>query len=321
MTILARSASGKDDKDSFTLYARITLSYLALALLLRFTTFGNPILFPDEQFYLLTGSRMLHGALPYVDLWDRKPFGLFVLFSQFARIGDGLLAYQIAALIAVVTTSVLLYALARLIGGRPGAWIAGLAYPAFLTAFMCYGGQSEVFYNLPVAGAALIIANTIQRQSRQGLLTAGIVAMGLIGVALQIKTSTVFTGMAFGLVLMVMAHREYKSVGAVLGFGAIWALVALLPTIASTLYFVSIGDFGEYYYANVASNFGRHFAEGSWLTSTAKTVLTIIVLPVAIVFAIRQDIDFSINAKRQLVLFYGVWLISALSGFFFLGPY
>jgi hypothetical protein len=50
---------------------------LAFALLMRGQTFNDPVLGFDEQFYLLVGDRMLHGAVPYVDIFDRKPIGLF----------------------------------------------------------------------------------------------------------------------------------------------------------------------------------------------------------------------------------------------------
>ena len=52
---------------------------LCLAVAARWQTFGNPVLGYDEQFYLLVGDRMLHGALPYVDIFDRKPIGLFLM--------------------------------------------------------------------------------------------------------------------------------------------------------------------------------------------------------------------------------------------------
>ncbi len=52
---------------------RAFFGFLAVALLIRGPTFGYPLLHIDEQFYLLVGDRMLHGALPYVDIWDRKP--------------------------------------------------------------------------------------------------------------------------------------------------------------------------------------------------------------------------------------------------------
>src|ERR1044072_6180521 len=71
---------------------------LACAFLLRSALFGDPFAGYDEQFYLLTGSRMLHGAIPYVDIWDRKPIGPFLTHAFAASFGgNGVLAYQLLA--------------------------------------------------------------------------------------------------------------------------------------------------------------------------------------------------------------------------------
>src|SRR3954463_7872291 len=72
-----------------------------LAVVTRLQLFGDPIAGSDEGFYLLVGDRMLHGALPYVDIWDRKPFGLFLLFAGMRMLGgDGVLAYKLVATVA-----------------------------------------------------------------------------------------------------------------------------------------------------------------------------------------------------------------------------
>ena len=75
----------------------VALLFLA-AFLLRMPHFGDPLYQIDEQFYLLVGDRMLHGAIPFVDIWDRKPIGLFLLFAAIRLLpGDGILAYQLVA--------------------------------------------------------------------------------------------------------------------------------------------------------------------------------------------------------------------------------
>ena len=58
-----------------------------VALALRLPDIGNPLIDLDEQFYLLVGDRMLHGAVPYVDIWDRKPVGLFLIYAAARVVG------------------------------------------------------------------------------------------------------------------------------------------------------------------------------------------------------------------------------------------
>ncbi len=60
---------------------------LATALLVRALTFGNPILHVDEEFYFAAARAMVHGAVPYVDVWDRKPVGLFLFYWPAAALG------------------------------------------------------------------------------------------------------------------------------------------------------------------------------------------------------------------------------------------
>ena len=60
---------------------------LFAAVCVRALTFGNPIVHVDEEFYFVTAQRMLEGAIPYVDVWDRKPIGLFLLYVPPAMFG------------------------------------------------------------------------------------------------------------------------------------------------------------------------------------------------------------------------------------------
>src|SRR5271168_2846811 len=76
----------------------IFFGLLASALLVRAQTFNNPVLGFDEQFYLLVGDRMLDGAVPYVDIFDRKPIGLFLIYAAIRELGgDGFIQYKLVA--------------------------------------------------------------------------------------------------------------------------------------------------------------------------------------------------------------------------------
>ena len=102
---------------------------IGVALLLRFGQFGNPLKGLDEQYYLLVGDRMLQGALPYVDLWDRKPFGLFVLFAGIRLLGgNGVIeATIVAALFAAATACIVTAIALRSVSCIP-AILAGIGY-------------------------------------------------------------------------------------------------------------------------------------------------------------------------------------------------
>src|ERR1044072_8091481 len=172
---------------------------LACAFLLRSALFGDPFAGYDEQFYLLTGSRMLHGAIPYVDIWDRKPIGLFLVYALAASFGgNGVLAYQLLAALSVAAAG---FVIARLVARhhKLGIGLAcGFLYIVWVGTMGGQDGQSPLFYNLPMAAAALLTL----RAANTGNLRLGAAAMALCGLALTIKTSTIFESCFFGLTLV-----------------------------------------------------------------------------------------------------------------------
>ncbi|MEH3124223.1 MAG: hypothetical protein PGN16_20040 [Sphingomonas phyllosphaerae] len=205
------------------------------AVLLRARDFGNPVIHVDEQYYLLVGDRMLHGALPYVDLWDRKPVGLFAIFAAIRLLpGDGILAYQLVATLFAAATAWLVSAGGRRLGATPiGALSAGFAYILWLSLLSGRGGQSPVFYNLFTAGAALLTLRlpVLATAQRTGAIVAnGSAACLLAGLAIQTKYTPVVEGALFGLVHLWYLRKAGGDTAIMLGAGALWAMLGILPT-------------------------------------------------------------------------------------------
>ena len=101
---------------------------LLAAIAVRAIAFGNPVVHVDEEFYFVTAQRMLEGAVPYVDIWDRKPIGLFLIYLPAAAFGVplGIWVYQLMALTSVVLTAMLIARLAGHAGWGKGGLVAGL---------------------------------------------------------------------------------------------------------------------------------------------------------------------------------------------------
>ena len=182
------------------------LILLAVAILARALTFGNPVVHVDEEFYFFTGHSVWQGAWPFVDVWDRKPVGLFLLYALPAAFGfpAGIWAYQAMALASVVATGWLIARMAERLGWGVGATAAGIAYILWLDLLGGQGGQAPVFYNLLMMGAAWAILES----DRRGLRSLGLAAMTLVGLVLQIKYSAVVEGVVFGLWLLVADGRR-----------------------------------------------------------------------------------------------------------------
>ncbi|KAJ8138914.1 hypothetical protein OY671_007872, partial [Metschnikowia pulcherrima] len=163
------------------------LSYLTSTSSSRASSIGNPVIHIDEQFYSLVGDRMSHGAVPYVDIWDRKPIGSFSLFESFHSFpGDGVVTYQLAGVLSTVATAMVIERLSREIAPRSGAWQAGFAYISFMPVFNCVSGQAPVFFNSPVALAAWAVVDTLKRLEDPQSLWRGAGIMALVGIAMQI---------------------------------------------------------------------------------------------------------------------------------------
>ena len=125
-----------------------TAIILLFVAVLRLPYFGDAHIHVDESYYLLFAERWANGAMPYVDIWDRKPIGLFVIFRLAVLVGGtaeaAIIAYQSIALAVVMATALILAGIARAVRGDGAGLAAGLLYPAGLLALQGSGGQATI---------------------------------------------------------------------------------------------------------------------------------------------------------------------------------
>ncbi len=254
---VSRAATAPGGFQGFMASDRMMLALLAiLAVAVRFITYGNPALGFDEQFYLLVGDRMLQGELPYVDIFDRKPIGIFLIYAG-ARLlgGEGFLQYKLVATVAVIATAWLIYLLGRQRAERWGAGLAAALYILWLNLMEGEGGQTPVFYNLLVVGAAWQLFAAMRAPDR--LVPRGALALLLIGMAIQIKYTVVFEGMFFGLAFLWLAWTQKMALGRIAGFAVAMVALTLVPTALALLYYWSVGEAEAFIFCNFVSIFGQ----------------------------------------------------------------
>jgi hypothetical protein len=293
------------------------LLLVVIAVALRAVDFGNPVIHVDEQYYLLVGQRLLDGAVPYVDIWDRKPIGLFLLYAGAAALpGDDILGYQLLATAVATATAIVIASGARAIGAtRSGAFAAALAYLIWLSLLGGRGGQSPVFYNLPIALAARLTLRLPQLRSAPAIMRNGAAACLLAGVAIQIKPTAGFEGAFFGL-----AHLWYlRGAPAVaIGSAVVLALLGALPTALAMAAYLQLGAFDAWWFANVSSIFAR---PGYPLNEIAMRLLGIVaelsplLLGAAIAWRRRTA-----RCVAERTLAFG-WLAAAAIGFAAIGTF
>lgn len=294
---------------------------IAVAFASRWVQFGNAVVQVDDQFYLLVGDRMLHGALPYIDIWDRKPIGLFLIYAAIRLLGGvGIVEYQVVATVFVAATAILIRQVALRIASPPGALGAGVIYILALGMFGGDGGQSPIFYNLFVVLAGWCMANIVARATfgRASQIEAA-AAMLLMGLAIQIKYSVVFEGAFFGCVLLHHAWRAKLPLVALLAAATLWLMLGLGPTGAAWASYVAIGQGDAFVYANFTSIFARA-SDDSGMTMGRLVGMVALTLPIAwIAFAGLWPERGKALVQPEKFLF--GWCITAIAGIAVFGSY
>ena len=235
------------------------------ALLLRAIWLGDPAASPDEQLYSLIGQRMAGGGLPYVDIWDRKPPGLFGIYALAHLLGGpGPLAYQLLALLFAVAGGWLTYALARPIGGRMAAGAAGLLYQILMVAYGSHAGQSETIHVPMMLGALLLLRDWAPAPRGGGIRDCwpALAAMLLCGVALQVKYTVLPQCLFLGLFALWRLREHGARWPRLAGLGALFTTLGLFPTVLAGVIFAALGHWQEFAFAQFASFFQRVPAAG-----------------------------------------------------------
>ncbi|MEG3180789.1 ArnT family glycosyltransferase [Sphingomonas sp. LT1P40] len=229
----------------------VVAAFLAIvAFILRAPQFGNPVAGFDEQLYLLIGERMWDGAIPYLDLWDRKPPGLFALFAAMSAFGNGLIVSQIIATLFAAATAWIVFHLAAKRTATLPAILAAFVYLVFLRQLAGQTTQTPVFYNLFLGVAALAILH-VARNPRDIRFSAA--AMLLCGLAIQLKPTAAIEGAWFGLFLLALHWRAGLKPPAIAARAALYIVAGLLPSLIAAAAYARIGAFDAFWFANVES--------------------------------------------------------------------
>jgi hypothetical protein len=298
----------------------IVVSLLVVAIVTRGGRIGDPAIHVDEQFYLLIADRMWHGALPYVDIWERKPILLLLIYAALRPLSaDGIVAYQIGALAFATATAYVIVLIARRFANQAGAWLAGVTYLIYLPLLSGAGGQSPVFYNLFMALGALEVIRAGEAADAAAVWRHGLRAMAWAGLAIQVKYTAAVEGIGFGLWLMMLLIRRNPGVdGRTIKRIALWILTALAPTLLAFGFYVCIGHGREFVQTNVLSIFEkRHIESGlPFLGSTLAQLAPLLAIAIPSAITARRD-----GAPDAPWRFLALWIAFAVVGSAFIGNF
>jgi hypothetical protein len=296
---------------------------LLAAIAVRAIAFGNPVVHVDEEFYFYTAQRMLDGALPFVDVWDRKPIGLFLIYLPAAAFGPviGLWVYQAMALASVVLTALLILRLSRLAGWGEGGLVAALLYIFMLGFGDGQSGQAPVFYNLLTALAMwLALPCAASADSERLRKSKAIAAMAVIGVALQVKYSVLFEGLFLGLWLLWREQRLGQPRLGTLRFGAALIGVAMVPSLLAWGAYAAMGHGDAWLYANLGSILDR---KGDPALDLLRAFLKVALIlgPLLIIAGFSRHVPVKDAEEHPIRALYFGWLIASVFGLIVFGSW
>jgi hypothetical protein len=163
----------------------------------------------DSATYTLVGERLLAGDIPYVDIWDQKPPGIYVL-NALASAATGplrpaVVSWGISVLI-IALTGIVLAGTLRTLGWRwQAVVVAGLGVVELASfPFALGGGLTETVAVLPTA-LALSLALVGQMTAGRGA-AAGI--LGGLGLSISLQTLPAFAAVA---VAIYVRSRSIRS--------------------------------------------------------------------------------------------------------------
>lgn len=286
---------------------RSALLFLGVAIALRASTYGDPNVHGDEVFYQTVGLAMHHGAVPYVDVWDRKPWGLFFLYYLITAISDQPLAYQLAATGFAAATAWTIARIASRWHAGQGAVLAGLAYLLWLEQAQGFFGQAPVWYNLFVASAALLVLDAAEGLRAGKVTWRCWVAMALGGCAVTIKQTSLFESAWLGLYAAQALWLSPLAARRKLLTLAGWAALGAAPTLAIASGYALAGHGAIWWQAMVGANLHKT------IDPTSSAIRALIMFVMLAPFLMLVVLSLPGMAREERRFLFG-WLAAAAVG-------
>jgi len=287
---------------------------------LRLPAFAISAFDSDEALFLLIAQAWLEGGLPYADIWDVKPPGLFLIFALAEwLVGPDVAAARLAAMAAVAASAIGLFVIARRwLASSLAAWFGALAYPAYTMVMNGLRAKAEIFAApLVIFGCYLALAAIDRARPRRRRLAAA-AGMGLcFGLAMQVKQTAAFE-FAFATAFAAMAVATREGRAAALRLGGLAVAGALLVFLGFLAYFAAEGAAGAYLEASYLAPFLRlrgddvTFADGLLRIFPQLKPLIPLLLGTCLMAADRDRIRAWPQPRRRAALFLFGWLLASL---------
>ena len=163
---------------SLTPQTLVLLGFVTASLLLGrgFTAFAPG--HADAKLFAYIGRAWLQGSVPYVDVWDNKPPGIFATNALvFALFPDNFTALAVVEGLSVALCLWSLWALMRRVGAGWAAATVAAACAAIacnLRSYNEHGNSTEIYVLGPAALSMLCFVTALQQRRLLGMFWAGL---------------------------------------------------------------------------------------------------------------------------------------------------
>lgn len=206
----------------------------------------------DSAMFRLIGTAMAQGQTVYLDIWDHKGPGLFLIQWLAQVLVPGRVGIFLIQVVFLYLTLAMLFALARRVVSEPAAWTVIAGSLAFLAPAYEHGNLSEE-YSLPFIALAMLIVTGDWMRERATPLWLWAVAGG-----------------AFAYVVFIRLNNALPIFGLFLAY-FIWALVrrrrTWMPLLTAVAGFVVVS--GVFLAGFAAVGALEQMIDGTFLFSSA----------------------------------------------------
>ncbi len=265
----------------------------------------------DSGVFLYVGWRMLHGDIPYLDVWDHKPPIIFLINAFGLLIGGGSIwGVWLVELLLLFFAALLGFALIkRYLGSLPAVF--SLALWMLSLAFIINGGNLTTEYTLILQFAMLWLA--VEAEEKGYFFWRGYLIGALAATAFLTKQNAIGIPLAILLYLIIsrVRARRLKALVRTLLVILLGGLTVIMLVLA---FFVLSGSFETFWDAAFAYNFiyvstnaAEHF-EGSinglrLLSSTGLAQFALIGWSAGLtLFLFKKNLPYDVVAPLKIAL-------------------
>jgi 4-amino-4-deoxy-L-arabinose transferase-like glycosyltransferase len=233
----------------------LLVAVLVLTWILRMNFWGQPFEM-DEGLHAYMGWGMLQGLVPFKDMYNTKPPGIYALHALLFLFAEPTaLNIKVFASIYTLLTTIAVFFTARKLAGDTAGLLAALLFGIFSSGPNIQGGgvNSEVFMVLPYTLAAYSLLRALETEEPKHYLLFGI----FTGLACTLKqvAAVNLLWIALYLVFRIVRARDWNTRARAVVDGLWVAAGAALPWLPFVGYFFVNDALSKFYFWMVSANF------------------------------------------------------------------